>query len=101
MSSLSNAETLMTQQSSGNPFASRGLKYRVRIATEPDMVIVCETFAGIQTARCGGTTPGPSQERNVINPREGKTTWCLSWESNRMRWATGSSPSREVHADFP
>ncbi|HXO34996.1 MAG TPA: hypothetical protein VN901_21890 [Candidatus Acidoferrales bacterium] len=51
MSSFSNAETLITQQSDGNSFASPDFKYKVRIATDPDIVIVCETRAGIQTAR--------------------------------------------------
>jgi hypothetical protein len=60
MSSFSNVETLITQQSPGTPFAIRGFKYRVRIATAPDIAIVIETSAGIQTARLGGTTQVPS-----------------------------------------
>jgi len=60
MSSFSNVETLITQQSRGSPLAIRGFKYRVRIATTPDIVMVCETSAGIQTARLGGTTQVPA-----------------------------------------
>ncbi len=70
MSSFSNVETLITQQSRGSPCAIRGFKYRVRIATAPDIVIVCETSAGIQTARLGGTTQVPSPVRMVITPRD-------------------------------
>jgi len=70
MSSFSNVETLITQQSPGTPFAIRGFKYRVRIATAPDIAIVCETFSGIQTARLGGTTQVPSRVRMVITPRD-------------------------------
>ena len=51
-------------------FARRGLKYRVRIATPPDMVMVCGIAAGIQTARCVGTTQAQSLVRTVITPRD-------------------------------
>jgi hypothetical protein len=50
--------------------ATRGFKYRVRIATSPDIVMVCENSAGIQTARLGGTTQVPSRVRIVITPRD-------------------------------
>lgn len=70
MSSFRNVETLITQQSAGSPFAIRRFKYRVRIATAPDIVIECEISAGIQTARLGGTTQVPSRVRIVITPRD-------------------------------
>jgi hypothetical protein len=70
MSSFSNVDTLITQQPRGSPFAIRDFKYRVRIATAPDIVIVCDTSAGIQTARLGGTTHVPSRVRIVITPRD-------------------------------
>jgi len=68
--SLSKAGTLITQQSGGSPLASRGFRYSVRIATEPDIVTMCGTPAGIHTARWGGTTHVPSRLRTVITPRE-------------------------------
>src|SRR5579863_10731585 len=74
ISSLSRAETLITQQSRGGPLARRGLRYSVRIATTPDIVIVCGIVAGIQTARCGGTTQVPLRVFTVITPREAKTS---------------------------
>jgi hypothetical protein len=70
MSSFSSGGTLTTQQSRGNLLTSRGLRYKVRIATVPDIVMVCGTAAGIQTARCVGTTQAPSLVRTVITPRE-------------------------------
>ncbi len=68
MSSFSNVGTLITQQPRGSPFAIRGFKYSVRIATAPDIVMVCETSAGIHTARLGGTTHVSSRVRIVITP---------------------------------
>jgi len=70
MSSRRSAETFTTQQFRGSAFASRFLKYRVRIATVPDIVIVCGIRAGIHTARSVGTTQMPSFVRTVITPRE-------------------------------
>jgi len=70
MSSLSSADTNTTQQSRGNFLANRGLRYKVRIATVPDMTMVCGTVAGIQTARCVGTTQAPSPVRTVMTPQE-------------------------------
>jgi hypothetical protein len=51
ISSFSKAETLITQQSRNSGFANPDLKYKVRIATLPDIVMLCEIRAGIQTAR--------------------------------------------------
>jgi len=70
ISSLSSGETLTTQQCRGNVPDSLVLKYSVRIDTEPDMVMVCGTEAGIHTARWGGTTQAPSPVRTVITPRD-------------------------------
>jgi hypothetical protein len=44
--------------------------YNVRMATEPDMVILWGTAAGIHTARWVGTTHMPSPVRTVITPRD-------------------------------
>ena len=54
--SLSNGATFTTQQSRGSDFVKRGFRYRVRIATLPDILIVWGELAGIQTARSVGTT---------------------------------------------
>ncbi len=89
MSSLSSGETFTTQQFRGSAFASRGLKYRVRIATVPDIVMVCGTDAGIQTARCVGTTQAPTPVRTVITPREAKTSWSRSWKCNGITRPAG------------
>jgi hypothetical protein len=70
MSSFNNVETFSTQHRRGRPFAIRGFKYRVRIATAPDIVIVWDISAGIQTARLGGTTQVTSRVRIVITPRD-------------------------------
>jgi hypothetical protein len=40
------------------------------MATTPDIVIVCGIWAGIQTARCGGTTHVPFRVLTVMTPRE-------------------------------
>jgi hypothetical protein len=61
---------LTTQQLRGSVLASLGLRYRVRIATSPDIAMVCGTAAGIQTARWVGTTQVPALVRTVITPRE-------------------------------
>lgn len=78
ISSLNNGDTFTTQHSLGKVFASLVLKYRVRIATVPDIVMVCGTAAGIQTARWVGTTHVPSSVRTVITPREAYTSWSRS-----------------------
>jgi hypothetical protein len=70
MSSLSSGDTFTTQQSRGRVLARRCLRYKVRIATVPDIMMVCGTSAGIQTARCVGTTQAPWLMRTVITPRE-------------------------------
>ena len=62
--------TFNTQQFRGRARASRGLRYRVRIATVPDIAMLCGTRAGIQTARWVGTTQAPALVRTVITPRE-------------------------------
>ena len=70
MSSLSSGDTFTTQQSRRRVLANHGLRYRVRIATLPDIVIVCGTAAGIQAARWVGTTHVAALLRTVITPRE-------------------------------
>jgi hypothetical protein len=59
-----------TQHPRGRDLASRGLKYKVRIATAPDIVIECLIAFGIQTARCVGTTHAATLVRTVITPCE-------------------------------
>jgi hypothetical protein len=46
----------------------------VRMATLPDMLIVCGTASGIQTARWIGTTHAPLSVLTVITPDEAKTS---------------------------
>ena len=70
INSFSSGGTFTTQQARGKLLASRGLRYKVRIATIPDIVMLCATPAGIQTARCVGTTQAPEPVRTVITPRE-------------------------------
>lgn len=51
ISSFNSADAFTTQQSRGRVLARRGLRYKVRIATVPNIVMVCGIVAGIQTAR--------------------------------------------------
>jgi len=74
MSSRSRGEMFITQHCRGSIRASLGFKYNVRIATGPDIAMLCGMFAGIQTARCVGTTHAPCSVRMVITPREAYTS---------------------------
>jgi len=70
MSSFRSGDTFTTQQFRGTVLVSRGVRYRVRIATVPDIVMVWGTAAGIQTVRWVGTTQVPALVRTVMTPRE-------------------------------
>ena len=45
------------------------------IDTGPDMATECGVFAGIHTARSGGTTHTPCFVRSVITPLEANNNW--------------------------
>ena len=64
--------TLTTLNSIGGTVRER--KESVRISTTPDVVISCDTPAGTQTARRGGTTQVVAPAATVITPR-------LAWTS--------------------
>src|SRR2546421_7842848 len=70
----------MTKHFPRNARQSFGRKYRVLMETCPDMATECGVFAGIQTARSGGTTETPCLVDRVITPSEAKSSWSSGWE---------------------
>jgi hypothetical protein len=67
-----------TQHDRGRWRTYLGAKYRVRMETDPDIVMLCTVRDGIHTPRWGGTTQNPSSVRIVITPLEAKTSWSVS-----------------------
>jgi hypothetical protein len=115
--SLSKVGTLITQQSRGSPLASRGFRYSVRIATEPDIVTMCGTrlehpltgsktwveFDGTFVARKvwdGRANVEEVELNSPTGPIEGLTLrlynpqsrqWSIYW-ANSKNGAMGTSP---------
>src|SRR6266702_2194665 len=75
ISSRNSAETFITKHFSENFLQSLGRKYRVLIETGPDISTECGVFAGIHTARSGGTTQTPCFVRSVITPLDANNSW--------------------------
>ena len=68
INSFNRGGTLTTQQALGMDVANLAFRYSVRIATLPDIEIVCGTASGIHTARWVGTTQVPSRVCTVMTP---------------------------------
>src|SRR5216110_2095190 len=68
----------MTKHFPRNARQSFGRKYRVLMETCPDMATECGVFAGIQTARSGGTTQTPCLVDRVIGDKDQMDVHCRS-----------------------
>src|SRR6516162_4929792 len=75
INSLKSGDTFMTKHLWARARQSLGKKYRVLIDTCPEISTEWKVFAGIQTARRGGTTQIPSFVRTVITPVEANSNW--------------------------
>ena len=77
-SSRSSGETLTAKQRVGVFRVMLVLKNTVLTDTRPNISTSCLTPAGIQTARCGGTTQVPWAVPTVMTPLEAYASWCQS-----------------------
>src|SRR5215469_4842228 len=59
--------------------------------TRPEMATECGVFAGIHTARCGGTTQMPPFVRNVMTPLEANRSWSSGCECSGMKCPSSRS----------
>src|SRR5208282_6522792 len=86
ISSVRSGDTFITKHFPGSLRTSPGRKYSVRMETGPDMRTECGVFAGIHTARIGGTTQRPGPVETVITPWEAKMSWSSGCECSMTTW---------------
>src|SRR5215472_2807781 len=90
INSRSSGETSSTRHLLETRPRSFGSKYSVLIETCPEIATECGVFAGIHTARSGGTTQMPSWVRTVMTPLEANNNWSSGCECSGMQWPSFS-----------
>src|SRR5271169_3623031 len=91
ISSFKSGDTFMTKHFFGRAWQSSGRKYSVLIETRPEVDTEWGVFAGIQTARSGGTTQMPCFARTVITPCEANRSWSSGCACSGIKWPSPSS----------